>query len=205
VTRRYVLRRLAQILPTCAGILLVGFLLVQLAPGDPVLALAGDSGDAEYYDRVRAEFGLDEPVPVQLATYAGNVARGNLGTSYTQGRPALDVITERLPATLLLTATALVLSTLVGIGLGTLAANRAHGARDLALGAASLGLYAAPVFLVGQLAILGLALGLGWFPVQGMTTARSNATGLAASPTWPTTSPCRPWCWPARRSRRWPG
>ncbi|HXH58896.1 ABC transporter permease [Iamia sp.] len=179
MTRRYVLIRLAQVPLTCAGIVLVGFLLVHLAPGDPVLALAGDSGDAEYYARVRADFGLDEPFLVQLATYAGNLVGGDLGTSYTQGRPALDVIAERLPATLLLTSTALVLSTVVGIGLGVAAASRAHGARDLALGAASLGLYAAPVFLVGQLAILGLALGLGWFPVQGMTTARSGATGLA--------------------------
>lgn len=178
MTRRYVLWRLVQLIPTCAGILLIGFLLVHAAPGDPVLALAGDSGDAAYYDRIRERFGLDEPFFSQLATYAGNVVRGDLGTSYTRGLPALEVVWARLPATLLLTTSALVVSTIVGIAVGVAAAARPHGIRDAAIGATSLGLYAAPAFLAGQLAILVFALRLGWFPVQGMTSARSSATGF---------------------------
>jgi len=157
----------------------VGFLLIHLAPGDPVLALAGENGDAEYYALVREKFGLDEPLPTQLATYAGNVVRGDLGTSYVQGRPVVDVIAERLPATLLLTATALVLSTLVGVAVGVFAATRRRRWPDVTVTVATLTMYAAPVFLVGQLAILLLALRLGWFPVQGMSDARSSATGLA--------------------------
>ncbi len=176
---RYLLWRLVQIVPTCAGIVLVGFLLIHVAPGDPVLALAGDGGDAAYYARVREQFGLDRPLAAQLGTFVANVARGDLGTSYTQGRPALDVVVERLPATLLLTTSALVVSTFVGIAAGVVAASRPHGARDALISATSLGLYATPVFLAGQLAILLFALRLGWFPVQGMTTARSDATGLA--------------------------
>jgi len=179
VRRRYVVRRLLQLPPTAAAILLVGFLLIHLAPGDPVLALAGENGDAEYYALVREKFGLDEPLPTQLATYAGNVVRGDLGTSYVQGRPVVDVIAERLPATLLLTATALVLSTLVGVAVGVFAATRRRRWPDVTVTVATLTMYAAPVFLVGQLAILLLALRLGWFPVQGMSDARSSATGLA--------------------------
>jgi peptide/nickel transport system permease protein len=177
VTGRYVVRRVAQLLPTTAAILLVGFLLIHLAPGDPVLALAGQNGDAEYYAFVREEFGLDEPLATQLATYAGNVVRGDLGISYVQGRPVADVIAERLPATLLLTGSALVVSTLVGIAVGVFAATRRRRWPDLAVTSAALALYAAPVFLLGQLAILLLALRAGWFPVQGMTDADGPRSG----------------------------
>lgn len=179
MTRRYLLRRLAQLVPTTAAILLIGFLLIHLAPGDPVLALAGDNGDAEYYAQVRQRFGLDQPLPQQLATYAANVLRGDLGTSYVQGRPVADVIAERLPATLLLTGTAVVVSTVVGVAAGVLAAVRRGRWPDLSINTVVLALYAAPVFLVGQLAILLLALRTGWFPVQGMTDPRGSATGLA--------------------------
>ncbi|MBW3648067.1 MAG: ABC transporter permease [Actinobacteria bacterium] len=178
MTRRYVLRRLAQVIPTTAAILVLGFLLIHLAPGDPVLALAGQNGDAEYYAFVREKFGLDESLPSQLATYAGNVVRGDLGTSYVQGRPVSQVIGERLPATLLLTSTALAVSTAVGIGVGVFAATRRRRWPDVTVSLTTLTLYAAPVFLLGQLAILLLALRLGWFPVQGMTDADGPATGI---------------------------
>lgn len=179
MTRRYLLWRLVQLVPTCAGIVLVGFVLVHLAPGDPVLALAGDGGDAAYYARVREQFGLDRPLAVQLVSYVRNVATGDLGVSYTQGRPALDAVLERVPATLLLTATAALISTTAGVVAGVAAASRPGGGRDIMISSTSLALYATPVFLAGQLAILLFALRLGWFPVQGMTTARSDATGLA--------------------------
>jgi peptide/nickel transport system permease protein len=178
VTRRYVARRIAQLPLTVAAILLAGFLLIHLAPGDPVVALAGQSGDAEYYAHMREKFGLDQPLATQLAVYAGNVLRGDFGTSYVQGRPALEAIAERLPATVLLTGTALVLSTVVGVALGVFGARRHGRWPDTAVNLTALAVYAAPVFLIGQLAILGLALGTGWFPVQGMTDARSSATGF---------------------------
>jgi peptide/nickel transport system permease protein len=180
VTRRYVVRRVLQLVPTAFAILLVGFLLIHLAPGDPVLALAGENGDAEYYAFVREKFGLDRPLPVQLWTYAGNVVTGDLGTSYVQGRPVSSVIAERLPATLLLTGTALALSTTLGTAIGVFAATRRRRWPDVTVTFATLAMYAAPVFLVGQLAILLMALKLGWFPVQGMKDARSSSQGWAS-------------------------
>ncbi len=180
MTLRYVGWRLFQVVPTAAAILLIGFLLIHAAPGDPVLALAGQNGDAEYYAFVRDKFGLDEPLPEQLATYVGQVIQADLGTSYLQGRPVAEIIVERIPATLLLSVTALVLSSLGGVALGAFAATRPHGLRDLAASGATLAVYAAPVFWLGQLAILVLAAGLGWFPVQGMTSPRSDTTGMAA-------------------------
>ena len=173
----FVVRRLLQVVPTMAAILLIGFLLIHLAPGDPVLAVAGEHGDAAYYAFMRHRFGLDQPLPTQLATYAGRVATGDLGFSYVYGRDTLRVIMERVPATLLLTGTALVLSVIVAIPLGALAAMNPHGASDVGISALALVLYSTPAFWVGQLAILGLSLGLGLFPVQGMTTAGLTATG----------------------------
>jgi peptide/nickel transport system permease protein len=176
---RYLAWRLLQVLPAAAGILLIGFVLIHAAPGDPVLALAGEHGDAAYYEFMRDRYGLDRPLPQQLATYAGRVVRGDFGTSYVHGRPALDVILERAPATVLLTGVALLLSILLGLPLGALAARRPHGVRDAAITTAALGLYSAPVFWIAQLAILAVALRLGLFPVQGMSTAGSGATGVA--------------------------
>lgn len=180
MTLGYVGWRLIQVVPTAAVILLIGFLLIHAAPGDPVLALAGQNGDAEYYAFIRDRFGLDEPLPQQLATYVGRVVRADLGTSYLQGRPVTEIIVERIPATLLLSVTALLISTLGGVALGVLAASRPHGLRDVATTSVTLGVYAAPVFWLGQVAILVLAAGLGWFPVQGMTDSRGAATGGAA-------------------------
>ena len=165
----YLLRRLAQLLPTALFILLTGFLLIHLAPGDPVLALAGENGDAEYYAFMRNRFGLDEPLSTQLLTFLNNVVHGDLGTSYVQGRPAAAVILERLPATLLLTSVALTVSTVSGLALGVVAAIR-RGWSQFTVTSVMLTLYAAPVFFLGQIAILLLALQWGWFPVQGMTS-----------------------------------
>ncbi|MCV0403723.1 MAG: ABC transporter permease [Chloroflexi bacterium] len=168
---RYVRRRLLQVIPSVVGILLVGFLLIELAPGDPVLALAGESGDEAFYADVRARFGLDRPVAERFATYATNVLRGDLGISYVQGRPVVDIIGERIWPTLLLTGVALVLSTVVGIALGAFAATRRRTATDVGIQIATLTIDAAPIFWVGQLAILAFALYLGVLPVQGMSSA----------------------------------
>lgn len=181
MTRGYVGRRLLQVLPAAAAVVLIGFVLIHAAPGDPVVALAGQNGDAEYYAFIREKFGLDQPLPRQLATYVSRVAQGDLGNSYLQGRPVSAIVLERIPATLLLSVTALALSSVGGVLLGALAASRPHGLRDVTTTGTTLAVYAAPVFWLGQIAILVFAAGVGWFPVQGMTDARSAATGAAAA------------------------
>jgi peptide/nickel transport system permease protein len=178
VNSRYVARRLGQALPTVAGLLLLTFCLIHLAPGDPVIALGGEHGDPSYYRFIRARFGLDRPLPAQLVTYVRNAVGGDLGASYVHGRPAARVIAERLPATLLLMSTALLVSSAVGIALGVVAARRAHRASDLLVRSAVLIGYATPSFWLAQLAVLVLAVGTGWFPVQGMTDARQPPNGL---------------------------
>lgn len=179
MTRRYLARRLLQIVPTAAGIVLAAFLLVEIAPGDSVLALAGEHGNAEYYEFMRDKFGLDEPLPERFTAFAGNLVTGDLGRSYTRGRPVMDMIAERLPNTLLLAGSALVLSTAGGIALALFATSRRRRLRDLSVSGATLTVYAMPVFWSGQLALLFFAAHLGWFPIQGMTTAGSDASGLS--------------------------
>lgn len=175
----YGARRLLQVVPAVIGIIVIAFTLIQLAPGDPVLALAGEYGDEEYYAFMRERFGLDRPLPEQLLTYFARVLQGDFGTSYVHGRPAMAVIAERLPATLLLALTAFLVSSVVGLGLGVFGATREGRWPDLAATGVVLGLFAAPVFWLGQLAIIVFAFRAGWFPVQGMTTPGSDAAGLS--------------------------
>ncbi len=179
MTRRYILGRLWQTVPMLLGVVVVGFLLVHIAPGDPILALAGENGDEAYYAAMRERFGLDQPLTRQLWTYISRLARGDLGTSAIQKQPVSAVIFDRLPNTLLLAGTALVLSTTIGILAGVLAASKSGALRDRAVSTSTLLLYAVPVFWLGQLTILWFGLRWGWFPVQGRTDARSNSTGLA--------------------------
>ena len=179
MNRRYVVRRLLQVLPAVASILIVTFAIVHAAPGDPVVAVAGESGNQEYYDFMRNKFGLDRPLPQQFVTYTGNVLTGDLGTSFAQGQRVTSLIVDRVPATLLLMGTAVALSTVGGIALGALAARRPFGPVDLAVSTTALIGYALPVFWLAQLAMLTIAFRTGWFPIQGMTDARADYTGWA--------------------------
>ncbi len=179
MNRRYVVRRLLQVLPAVASILVVTFAIVHAAPGDPVVAVAGESGNQEYYDFMRNKFGLDRPLPQQFLTYTGNVLSGDLGTSFAQGQRVTSLILERVPATLLLMGTAVAFSTFGGIALGALAARRPFGPFDLAVSTTALIGYALPVFWLAQMAMLTIAFRTGWFPIQGMTDARADYTGWA--------------------------
>jgi peptide/nickel transport system permease protein len=178
VSVRYVARRLALAVPTAIGIVVVAFVVIHLAPGDPVLALSGEHGDAAYYAFIRAKFGLDRPLPIQLVTYLGAVFTGDLGVSFVHGRPVTQVLAERVAPTVLLTGTALLVSSLAGVAFGVFTAQRAHGPTDVAVRSVTLFGYGTPVFWLAQLAVLTLAVGAGWFPVQGMTNPRTPSTGL---------------------------
>jgi peptide/nickel transport system permease protein len=177
VSPRYLLRRVAQVVPAVAGIVLLAFIVIHTAPGDPVLALAGEHGDAAYYAFMRQKYGLDRSLPEQLFAYASRLLHGDLGVSYVHGRPVVDVVSERLPATLLLTTTALALSSAGGLALGVLAARRADGAADFVVRTGALLGYATPSFWLAQIAAITLALGTGLFPVQGFTDARRQLAG----------------------------
>jgi len=159
-------------IPTLAGVLVVVFLLLYVAPGDPVQEMVGERADAETIARLRQELRLDDPVPVQFAHYAGGVLTGNFGTSYITGRPILRDIAERFPKTLLLAATAMVLAALLGISIGVVTARWPGGVLDrFTLGVAYLGI-SFPVYWVGLLLILLFAVTLRWLPPSGYGRAQ---------------------------------
>jgi peptide/nickel transport system permease protein len=173
----YVARRLATVVPLLLAVAVATFLLIQLAPGDPIVALAGEDGDAGYYAMMRERFGLDRPLGERLLVYLGRVVRGDLGFSYRMQRPAAAVVLDRLPATLLLIAPALVLATTLGLGLGLLAARRPGSLGDTVLSTVALVGHAVPVFWLAQLLLLFFAYTLAWFPVQGMRDVRLQTGG----------------------------
>ncbi len=175
---RYLARRLAQVVPAVVGIVVLTFALVHLAPGDPVEALASDGGSEAYLASLRAQYGLDRPLPQQFLTYAGNVVQGDLGVSFAQARPVRAIVASRLQPTLLLMGTALVVGTTGALALGIRAARRPFGPFDVVMSTASLVAYAMPAFWLAQIVILTVAIRTGLFPVQGFTDARGQFSGL---------------------------
>lgn len=175
----FVARRLAQAVPLLLAVAVLTFLLIELAPGDPIVALAGEDGDAAYYAMMRERFGLDRPLGERLAAYMGRVLRGDLGFSYRLQQPAVAAVLGRLPATLLLIGPALLLSTAIGLALGVLAARRPHSPGDAVVSTVSLIGHAVPVFWLAQLLLLVFAYRLEAFPVQGMRDVRLDPRGLA--------------------------
>lgn len=163
----FVARRLLLALPTLFGVLVVVFLLIYVAPGDPVQEMVGERADAATIARLRAELRLDDPLPVQFAHYAGGILQGDLGRSYITNRPVLDDLLDRFPNTLKLAGAAMLLAATLGITIGVATARRAGGWLDrLALGGTYLGI-SFPVYWVGLILILIFAVELRWLPPSG--------------------------------------
>lgn len=167
------LRRLLGILPTVFGVLLLTFLLVHLVPGDPVEVMLGESATSADRGVLRAELGLDQPLPVQFVDYLGKLARGDFGVSIHGHVPIARLLAERLPATARLALLALSLAVLVGIPLGIAAALHQHQWPDRLATLSALTLSAMPHFWLGPLLMLVFSLWLGWLPVSGMASPTS--------------------------------
>ena len=160
-------RRLLLAIPTLAGVLVVVFLLLYVAPGDPVQAMVGERADAETIARMRAELRLDDPLHQQFFHYLGGVLRGDLGTSYITQRPILKDLMQRFPATLQLATAAMIFATVLGVLIGIYGAWRPGTWFDRFT---TLGAYLGvsfPVYWVGLLLILIFAVGLRWLPPSG--------------------------------------
>ena len=176
---RYVLRRLLQAIPVILGVVILNFLLLQLAPGDAATVLAGEAGGAppEYVQALRERFGLDKPVAVQLALYVKNILALDLGYSFRNQSPVLPLILARLSATLLLMGTTLVLSIGGGVLLGLLAAVWVRTWKDHLISVAAIIAYAMPLFWIGLMLILLFAVKLDWLPTSGMEDAAAFYEG----------------------------
>jgi peptide/nickel transport system permease protein len=172
----YLVRRLALALATIAAVVTLTFALMHLAPGEPFVAGAeGRFVPPETVARLRERFGLDRPHAIQFVRYVGNLARGDLGESFSRHRPVADVLKETLPKTFLLGGAALVLSLVLGIGLGIVQAMRAGTWADAALGTTALVFYSVPAFWLGLMLLLVFGEWLHWLPLTGMSAVALRA------------------------------
>ncbi len=181
-TVRPLVRRLLQAIPTLFGIVLICFVLMSLAPGDMVdiLSAEGQISDPEVLARMRALYGLDVPVPQQFLNYVAGVLTLDFGYSYRHARPVLDIILDRLPATILLMTTGLVAAVLLGMLAGAVAALRVNTVTDAILSILAVVFFAMPSFWFSLMLVVLFSVKLGWLPVAGMQTIGASHAGILA-------------------------
>ena len=176
----FVCKRTLQGVLILVAIVLLNFVLLHLAPGDAVDVLAGEAGAAspEYIAGLRKQYGLDQPLLVQMSRYLWNVARFDLGFSFRNNAPVLDLILDRLPATLLLMAVSITLAISFGVALGVTAARYVNRPLDSVISVVALFAYATPIFWAGLMMIVVFTVKLGWLPGNGMETIGEDLSGL---------------------------
>jgi len=173
--------RLAKGIVVLFAIAILNFFLIRAAPGDPAQVLAGEAGAADevLLQQLRERFGLDQPLLQQLWIYLKGYLSFDLGFSYRQQRPVLDLILDRLPATLLLTGAAFLVSLGLGVLMGALAARRAGRWQDSVITTLALVFYATPLFWIALMSQIVFSLKFGLVPNVGYESIGANYTGLA--------------------------
>ena len=174
--RKYVLRRFLQLIPVLIGITFLSFAMMRIAGSDAITEMYGNKGavSQEVIDEARQELGLDKPFLTQYFSWLGGMLRGDMGTSYISGRKVFDTFIEKLPATLLLTALSILLTIIISIPLGVLAAVRHDRITDYIIRFCSFVGNSLPNFFVAMLLMYFLSIKLGWLPViSSGTTLRS--------------------------------
>ena len=164
----YIFRRLLQSAFVIFGVTCVVFFILRVVPGDPARLMVPPGSSEEVVAQIRQQLGTDQPLIVQFGHFLLGLLQGDLGESFRQGRPVLELVLERLPATLALTATTMTTAVLVAVPLGIVAAYRSGGILDRAILTLSLAGQSIPNFWLGVMLILFFAVRLGWFPAIGM-------------------------------------
>ena len=175
------MRRLPSLVLTLLLISLVTFVVVQVVPGDPAQLILGTEAPPEALADLRAQLGLDRPLPLQYLSWLSGMLRGNLGVSLRHGRPVATLIAERLPVTLSLATMSLALAVLLAVPLGVLAAIRQHSALDYGVLVFAQAGLALPSFWIGILLILLFALSLRWLPSGGYVPWGESPLGALRS------------------------
>ncbi|WP_341991503.1 ABC transporter permease [Azorhizobium sp. AG788] len=177
-TLRFLLWRVAKGILVVLAIVILDFALIHLAPGDPASVMAGESGatDEAFLQQLRAKFGLDQPLLTQLGLYLWGVVRLDLGFSYRQQMPVIELVMNRLPATLLLTGAAFAFSLTVGVAMGAWAAANKGRPLDRLITTIALVFYATPLFWMALMAVLIFSVWLDWLPAFGMREVGANVS-----------------------------
>jgi peptide/nickel transport system permease protein len=175
----FAIGKLAAAVITILAITCVNFVIFRMAPGDPVRMMFRDPRvSAQQMQQVREKFGLDKPLSGQFVAYVKELAKGNLGISFWQKRPVLEVIADRVPQTLLLVVTALVIAVALGTLFGAMAGWRSGTRFDSIVMSVSLALYSIPTFAMGLLMLLVFSFLLSVFPLGGISTPASGFAGI---------------------------
>jgi len=177
---RFILARLVKAAIILLAILVLNFILIHMAPGDPAAVMAGEAGttDEQFLEDLRRRFGLDQPFLVQLWIYIKGAIQLDLGYSYRRSMPVADLLWDRLPATLLLTGTAFFISIVVGVIAGVAASARQGRWGDTVISTLALLFYATPLFWIALMSVLLFSVVLGWLPGFGYETVGANYTGI---------------------------
>jgi peptide/nickel transport system permease protein len=170
----YLVHRIGQILPTLFFVSILIFGLQQLLPGDPAMIMAGEDRDPQAIAQIRAQYKLDQPIPVQYVYWIGNVLAGDLGESMRIRRPVLDLVLEKLPVTGQLACMAILVALLIGIPAGVISAVKQGSALDYAANVFALWGISTPNFWLGILLIFLFAVTLGWLPASGYVSLRED-------------------------------
>lgn len=178
---RFIAMRLFKAAIILIAIVTLNFFLIQAAPGDPAAVMAGEAGAADeiFLQQLKEQFGLDKPLLTQLGLYLGGILQLDLGFSYRQQMPVADLIWDRLPATLLLTFTAFIISIVLGTLAGVLASARVGKWSDTLISTCALLFYATPLYWIALMSVLLFSVQLNWLPGFGYETVGGNYTGFA--------------------------
>jgi len=175
----YILKRLLLTLPTLLLVSVGVFFLIRLIPGDPALVLLGEGADAASLAGVRADLGLDRPVPVQFLAWLEHAVRGDLGRSIVSGEPVAKLILEHFGLTAVVVLVAVTLATLIAVAAGLVAAWRQDSGIDLAVVGAATVVLSVPSFWLGLVLLLLFGVKLGWLPFVGYVPFSESAVQAA--------------------------
>jgi peptide/nickel transport system permease protein len=182
------IRRLASAVPIMLIVSLLTFTMIHMIPGDPAAAIAGLAATQEQIAHIRADLGLDQPVMTQLLRWYGNLLQGDLGYSLLLGQPVFQATMERLPVTLALSAYALILTLVIGLGSGIIAALRQNTWVDQAAMLFAMIGISLPNFYLGLLMIILFAVELRWLPTGGYIPLTEDPLDWLATSTMPAVS-----------------
>jgi peptide/nickel transport system permease protein len=176
--RKFILKRLLQLIPLLIGVSLISFFVMHLAPGDPTQLFTDPSVKPEELARIRANWGLDKPVIVQYFYWLKNAVRGDFGIAYMMNRPVAEIIFERLPSTLLLMISSMLLTLFITIPLGVISAIKKNTWFDNLVTVFSFTGMAIPSFWLALMLMLLFSVNLGWFPAVGMYSPLLKNPGI---------------------------
>jgi peptide/nickel transport system permease protein len=179
--KSYILRRLLALIPVALVVATVSFILIHLAPGDPAAIIAGPDAPADDVARIRRTLGLEQPLHLQLARWYGRLLQGDLGQSIFLRKPVLEAIVDRAEPTVLLTLSAIVVATVIGVPAGVVSARHHNTATDQAFMVFALLGISIPNFLLGLLFVLVFGVWLAWFPVAGYAPLEDGWLATARS------------------------